>query len=825
LPPVRGILEAVNGDSASVPPPTTQSAATAHAARIGQVLDDFVARQRRGEPVDEAAFLAAHADIADHLRPHLALLRTLRAARAPEQDLATAGVLPGDGHFGQLGPYRIEGVLGRGGMGLVLKAYDEQLRRPVALKVLRPDLVGDRAALARFEREARAAAALRHPNIVTVYAVGQDRGLPYIAMEYIDGPSLAEVIRQSAWSTPVAAADVAAPPVPPPPRSHAPTPLVRHIFRELLVALDAAHQAGLIHRDIKPANILLESFQQSAISPQPEQSSDAPPASTPTSLCCSVASSLPSVHLADFGLARMRSCQTQVTLDGSVLGTPDYMSPEQARGDSDIDHRTDLYSAGVVLYEMLTGQTPFHADTPTATIHRILHDEPRDPRKVEAGVDPVLGSLALWLMSRQRDDRPASADGAVRALDSKESFVARRRRSHLGLLVMIVTGLLLAALIVFAVRSLDQRASPTAPASPHDRPATDATAEIDQVALELENPTDGNSKQFVKIWRGRNGAFELIRVPPQYDGNYVNAVALRLGEYSGGFAVALPKAHENAVVFAYDSAQPPREIWRLDARTDAEWPKSSGARWSCKYIRRIELPDWPDSRLAVLEQDLDYDGSLLRIVRPGGPTRADPVLYHIGHLQYVCSLPKLLPDGHDALLVVGNSNAIRQIKDVHGEWLAHYFYVSAVMILDCREIGGIFPSGIPGYPPYPAARPYAYAFLDMPANPKSRLYEGDVPGRFPEPNECAVIVANKVSYTGPPANDDAPCIDVVLQPLGADAEHELILNLNRHLENKQAVVSELDRDSPMVENILKQWHPLVREFQFRTTPVPSSTQP
>lgn len=191
-------------------PVSPQTASAAEAVRIGHLLDDFLAPQRRGETVEEASLLAAHPDLADELRPHLAMLRTLRAARTPESELAAAGLLPRGADradAGRLGPYRVDGVLGRGGMGLVLKAHDEQLRRPVALKVLRPELADDSAALARFEREAWTAAALQHPNIATVYAVGRERGMPYIAMEYVDGPSLADLIRARCASNPATATD------------------------------------------------------------------------------------------------------------------------------------------------------------------------------------------------------------------------------------------------------------------------------------------------------------------------------------------------------------------------------------------------------------------------------------------------------------------------------------------------------------------------------------------------------------------------------------------------------------------------------------------
>ena len=208
--------------------------------RIGLILNEYLDRRARGERVSEAELLAQHPDLADDLREHLNVVQDLRPAGGKIEDLVRKGILsPADDArcLAQLGPYKITGYIGRGGMGIVLKAYEESLNRTVALKILRPDLADDAAILSRFEREAKAAAALQHPNIVTVYAVGTETGSHYIAMEYVAGSNLTELIRH---------------------HGSLPTELARHVFRQLLSALDAAHRAGLIHRDVKSSNILLD---------------------------------------------------------------------------------------------------------------------------------------------------------------------------------------------------------------------------------------------------------------------------------------------------------------------------------------------------------------------------------------------------------------------------------------------------------------------------------------------------------------------------------------------------------------------------------------
>src|SRR5581483_3887523 len=205
----------------------------------------------------------------------------------------------GPDEIGRLGPYRVLAVLGAGGMGIVFRAEDTQLNRAVALKVMLPKLAGTEGARQRFVREAQAAAGVKHDHVVSVYQVGEDRDVPFLAMELLLGESLDQRLRRE---------------------GKLPLVEVLRLGREIALGLAAAHQRGLIHRDIKPANLWLEA-------------------------------ETGRVKLLDFGLARAVGQGNQLTQQGAIIGTPAYMAPEQGQGKS-LDHRCDLFSLGCVLYRL-----------------------------------------------------------------------------------------------------------------------------------------------------------------------------------------------------------------------------------------------------------------------------------------------------------------------------------------------------------------------------------------------------------------------------------------------------------------------------------------
>jgi serine/threonine-protein kinase len=257
--------------------------------------------------------------------------------------------------MGRLGSYEVKGVIGRGGMGVVLKAFDPALNRNVAIKVLSASLATCGAARRRFLREARATAAVVHEHVVAVFAVVETAGLPFLVMEYVPGRSLQDRLDQQG---PLA------------------LPEILRIGMQTAAGLAAAHAQGLVHRDIKPANILLEN-------------------------------GVERVRLTDFGLARA-AADAGLTQSGVVAGTPHYMAPEQARGEA-TDHRADLFSLGSTLYALCTGHPPFRAETPLAVLRRVADDEPRPVRQINPEIPEWLEVIIARLLAKDPAGRFASA--------------------------------------------------------------------------------------------------------------------------------------------------------------------------------------------------------------------------------------------------------------------------------------------------------------------------------------------------------------------------------------------------------------------------------
>jgi serine/threonine-protein kinase len=264
--------------------------------------------------------------------------------------------------IGRIGVYEVAELIGRGGMGVVLKAFDAALNRFVALKVLAAELAHNASARRRFAREAQAAAAVVHDHVVPIYAVDGMGPIPYLVMAYIPGHSLQERIDETG-------------------------PLdVRETLRigmQTAAGLAAAHAQGLVHRDIKPANILLEN-------------------------------GVERVRITDFGLARAMDEASQ-TQSGVLAGTPQYMAPEQAAGEA-IDYRTDLFSLGSVLYAMCTGHSPFRAESTVAVLRRICDGSPRPVREVNPDVPEWLAAIIARLLSKRPSDRFSSAEEVARLL-------------------------------------------------------------------------------------------------------------------------------------------------------------------------------------------------------------------------------------------------------------------------------------------------------------------------------------------------------------------------------------------------------------------------
>jgi urea transport system substrate-binding protein len=273
----------------------------------------------------------------------------------------------GPDELGWLANYRVLKIVGRGGMGLVLRAEDVHLQRIVALKVILPDYAVNPVARERFLREARACAALKSDHVVTIYQVGQDRDIPYLSMEFLEGESLESRLQkgsQFSWTE------------------------ICRIGRQAAAGLAAAHAHGLIHRDVKPANIWLEG-------------------------------GLGRVKLLDFGLARAAGGSTGLTRTGNIVGTPDFMSPEQARGE-ELDARSDLFSLGAVLYTMCSGQVPFQGSSVMAVLTALAVKKPRPILEINPEVPPDLAGLIESLLQKDPIHRPSSAEEVSAALGALE---------------------------------------------------------------------------------------------------------------------------------------------------------------------------------------------------------------------------------------------------------------------------------------------------------------------------------------------------------------------------------------------------------------------
>ena len=338
-----------------------------------------------------------------------------------------------EGSLGRLEHYEVLQFVGRGAMGIVLKAFDEQLHRQVAIKVMSPDLIARPSARERFFREARAAAGINHPNVVTIHAVSEYRGLPYLVMEYVSGVTLAERIHQQ-------------------------TPMPLHDLLRISVqiadGLEAAHRHGIIHRDIKPANIMLEA-------------------------------GIDRVKIADFGLARVVIENSDLTSLGDMIGTPAFMSPEQVDG-LELSPRSDLFSFGCVIFAMVAGKSPFRSSNALATARKVCSEPHPKLLTVCKTVPTYLSDVVDRLLMKKPEDRFESAEKVYQALTirlaemnqglneaatllAKQVHEPSKEAAAIPKLRLGVAAVLLSAALVFglveAVKFWQGRSNPRSPES------------------------------------------------------------------------------------------------------------------------------------------------------------------------------------------------------------------------------------------------------------------------------------------------------------------------------------------------------------------------
>jgi tetratricopeptide (TPR) repeat protein/serine/threonine protein kinase len=383
--------------------------------RLAELIDEFTARLQAGEPLNLDACMREHPEHAERLEKLLPALRLLADASGPGNGRLVPGAvgdIPSPPNLGELGDFRLVREIGRGAMGIVYEAVQISLGRPVALKVMPFAATLDHKQLQRFKNEAQAAAQLHHTNIVPVYFVGCERGVHFYAMQYVEGRNLADVIAElrgqadSARTTPQpspsplmectvdAEAGRAVEPVlpasalqetgavasPTTARSVRDAAYFRKVTQlgiQAAEALDHAHQHAIVHRDIKPANLLVDATDR--------------------------------LWVTDFGLAQVQ-CDTRLTMTGDLVGTLRYMSPEQALAKRVVvDHRTDVYSLGATLYELLTLEPAFTGRDRQELLRQIAFEEPRPPRRIHRAIPLELETIVGKAMEKNPADRYATA--------------------------------------------------------------------------------------------------------------------------------------------------------------------------------------------------------------------------------------------------------------------------------------------------------------------------------------------------------------------------------------------------------------------------------
>ena len=356
--------------------------------QLDQILAEYIRRIDTGECVDRDDFLTAHPELADELVELLDMADKVEQMAGPvvscewaeaasdqEADYTTHSELyetithpvkpdphghaPSEHLPRQCGDYELLEILGRGGMGVVYKAHQVNLNRLVAVKMILEGRLASSSDIHRFQIEAQAAGRLSHPNLVTIHEIGELDGRHFYSMDYIDGISLAQLMREGPQDSKHAA----------------------RYLETIAEAIHVAHENGILHRDLKPGNVLIDD-------------DDEP-------------------HVTDFGLAKLVGDDSSLTASGATLGTPSYMPPEQAAGNrSKVNRTSDVYSLGAILYALLTGKPPFRRETVVETMFHVVHTDPTSPRSINPEVDRDLETICLKCLQK----RPGRRYQTARAL-------------------------------------------------------------------------------------------------------------------------------------------------------------------------------------------------------------------------------------------------------------------------------------------------------------------------------------------------------------------------------------------------------------------------
>ena len=541
---------------------------------VDHVLDEWLELRERGEAPPPEEVIGEHPEHAEELRVLFGALQAFDTAAIAEEDLFQVP--------GELAGYLVGARIGCGAMGVVYEAEQKGTGRSVALKLLAPWISRSEEVLARFEREAQAASSLEHEGIVSIFDVGRDGGFLFHAMELVRGPSLERVFEQWRADGPVGPGHYRE---------------IAGIFARVADALHFAHENGVIHRDVKPSNILI-----------PEEG---PP------------------KLTDFGLARLVDTKDTLTEDGRVLGTLQYMSPEQALGKRDEGgERSDVYALGATLYEALTLRPPFEGDRPTELLIRIASETPDVPRSVAREIPRDLETITIKAMARRPADRYASAsalaDDLRRFIDGARIRGRRpwstrpvvrlvRQPVVWGGLAAVVAALVLGFLLING----GSRAHPGSPVAL--RPS-----EVDPRCLEILH--DSGRTQMTRPLGARVVAHDFL----EGEDGEVRAVLVGL---------AVPGEMRGDVIrLDRDRRGGWREAWRARPGTGASFPDGRSIRFGVRTLRCGDfLPDRPGQEVVVISVS-SFWPSLLSVIGDDGEILGS--LSHHGVIEDFLFLPE-----------------------------------------------------------------------------------------------------------------------------------------------------------------------------------------